>query len=334
MSETTPPTDTRARLLNFYEKYNPDKIDEVDDVLDRYVGHEEKLFAALVRKYGPEPGDEEIDSDSDSDDDLDPRTIDPLDYHARLTVFYQKYNPDKMNDVLTMLMKYQGHETKLFDALVKKYGPEPRDLLDEESSEEEQEEEENYTRQHVEYCPIDTLPAEYCEYGPCFDECKPWLAANCPDLLVQKYNRTIADLLDVEDQIAAGVEGISLELTSGSDPKKNKRKLGIKDKKVTQVNSNAKLYIERVSRSKRKCLTFIQGLDAVVENMKLKDAAKKLGKKFACSASVNKMDGGSGMNIQLQGDCSDVLPDVLVDMFGVELDRIYFVEKGTPRPAF
>lgn len=238
----------------------------------------------------------------------------------------------------------------VYKFLVKKYGPEPIHLDTEEEEEEQQttlEEEaeeqslkreqdtQSYARLQVEYCPVDTLPAEYCEYGPCFEECKPWLVANCPELVIQRYNRTIAELVDVEAQIAAGVEGISLEQASGSDQKKNKRKLGIKDKKVAQVNqASARLYIERISRSKRKCLTFIQGLEAVVENLKLKDAAKKLGKKFACSASVNKMDTGSGMNIQLQGDCSDVLPDVLIDMFGVEPERIYFVEKGKARPAF
>ena len=116
MSELTP-TDVRTRLFNFYQKYNPDKIHEVEDVLERYLGNEEKLFAALVRKYGPEPADEE-DSESDDDDELlDPKNIDPLDYHARLTVFYQKYNPDKIDEVLTVLMKYQGNEDKLFNAL-------------------------------------------------------------------------------------------------------------------------------------------------------------------------------------------------------------------------
>ena len=43
------------RLLAFYTKYRPEKLLEVDDILKRYSGREEELFAALVKKYGPEP---------------------------------------------------------------------------------------------------------------------------------------------------------------------------------------------------------------------------------------------------------------------------------------
>ena len=43
------------RLLAFYFNYRPEKLLEVDDILKRYSGREEELFAALVKKYGPEP---------------------------------------------------------------------------------------------------------------------------------------------------------------------------------------------------------------------------------------------------------------------------------------
>lgn len=32
------------------------------------------------------------------------------------------------------------------------------------------------------YCPVCSLPAEYCEFGPDFEKCKPWLIQNAPDL--------------------------------------------------------------------------------------------------------------------------------------------------------
>lgn len=32
------------------------------------------------------------------------------------------------------------------------------------------------------YCPACSLPAEYCEFGPDFEKCKPWLLKNAPDL--------------------------------------------------------------------------------------------------------------------------------------------------------
>jgi hypothetical protein len=43
------------RLLAFYTEYLPEMSLEVDDILKRYSGREEELFAALVQKYGPEP---------------------------------------------------------------------------------------------------------------------------------------------------------------------------------------------------------------------------------------------------------------------------------------
>lgn len=37
------------------------------------------------------------------------------------------------------------------------------------------------------YCGVCSLPAEYCEFGPDFEKCKPWLIQNAtglyPDLL-------------------------------------------------------------------------------------------------------------------------------------------------------
>ena len=44
--------------------------------------------------------------------------------------------------------------------------------------------------------------------------------------------------------------------------------------------------IERATRNKRKCVTTVIGLDQF--GVKLADASKKFGKKFACGASVTK----------------------------------------------
>jgi hypothetical protein len=34
-------------------------------------------------------------------------------------------------------------------------------------------------------CSVCGLPAEYCEFGPNFDKCKPWLLEHAPDLYPQ-----------------------------------------------------------------------------------------------------------------------------------------------------
>eukprot|EP01065_Artemidia_motanka_P037951 TRINITY_DN46839_c0_g1_i1.p1 TRINITY_DN46839_c0_g1~~TRINITY_DN46839_c0_g1_i1.p1 ORF type:complete len:1367 (+),score=316.34 TRINITY_DN46839_c0_g1_i1:58-4101(+) len=48
----------RARLVRFYERYNPSMLGIVDDTATVYSGKEEELFQMLVRKYGPEPTDD------------------------------------------------------------------------------------------------------------------------------------------------------------------------------------------------------------------------------------------------------------------------------------
>ena len=35
----------------------PEKLDGIDAILEKYAGKEDKLFVALVKKYGPEPED-------------------------------------------------------------------------------------------------------------------------------------------------------------------------------------------------------------------------------------------------------------------------------------
>eukprot|EP00584_Thalassiosira_punctigera_P005603 CAMPEP_0172530478 /NCGR_PEP_ID=MMETSP1067-20121228/4204_1 /TAXON_ID=265564 ORGANISM="Thalassiosira punctigera, Strain Tpunct2005C2" /NCGR_SAMPLE_ID=MMETSP1067 /ASSEMBLY_ACC=CAM_ASM_000444 /LENGTH=261 /DNA_ID=CAMNT_0013314697 /DNA_START=104 /DNA_END=889 /DNA_ORIENTATION=+ len=65
----TEPWTTRERLVAFYTKYMPEKLDGIDAILEKYEGKEDKLFKALVKKYGPEPEDPYYAAGSDSDDD-------------------------------------------------------------------------------------------------------------------------------------------------------------------------------------------------------------------------------------------------------------------------
>lgn len=68
----TAPWTTRERLAAFYAQYMPDKLDGIDAILEKYEGKEDKLFLALVKKYGPEPDDPYYaNDDNDSDDDND-----------------------------------------------------------------------------------------------------------------------------------------------------------------------------------------------------------------------------------------------------------------------
>ena len=80
-SRPSAPWTTEQRLIEFYKKYQPDKLDSIPDLVTKYAGKEVKLFEALVKKYGPEPEDpyyaddnsdgNDDDDDNDNDDDDD-----------------------------------------------------------------------------------------------------------------------------------------------------------------------------------------------------------------------------------------------------------------------
>jgi density-regulated protein DRP1 len=65
------PWTIEERLTKFYEKYVPEKVSDVPSLLEKYAGKEDKLFLALVKKYGPEPDDPFYDSESDESDEDD-----------------------------------------------------------------------------------------------------------------------------------------------------------------------------------------------------------------------------------------------------------------------
>lgn len=67
----TEPWTTKERLVAFYTKYMPEKLDGIDAILTKYEGKEDKLFTALVKKYGPEPEDPFYIGDSSDDEDDD-----------------------------------------------------------------------------------------------------------------------------------------------------------------------------------------------------------------------------------------------------------------------
>jgi density-regulated protein len=68
------PWTTEQRLVAFYTKYVPDKLDSVPSLLEKYAGKEENLFKALEKKYGPEPPDPyygDLSEDEEEDEDED-----------------------------------------------------------------------------------------------------------------------------------------------------------------------------------------------------------------------------------------------------------------------
>ncbi|GAB4834981.1 hypothetical protein Ancab_033248 [Ancistrocladus abbreviatus] len=176
------------------------------------------------------------------------------------------------------------------------------------------------------YCAVCGLPAEYCEFGPDFEKCKPWLIQNAPDL----YPDLLTDADGKEaDKVADQLQSttISSGASSTSQPEDVKRLPGGKIKK----KEKQEVVIEKVVRNKRKCITTVKGLDLF--GIKLGEAAKKLGKKFATGASVVKGPTDKEQ-IDVQGDIAyDIVEFITETWPDVSETAIFFIEDGRKVPA-
>jgi density-regulated protein DRP1 len=93
----------------------------------------------------------------------------------------------------------------------------------------------------------------------------------------------------------------------------------------------AQVVISVNKRNKRKFLTVVAGLDAF--GVKLADAAKACGKKFASGASVVKGT-GTPDTVEIQGDHKESLAELVAGLFGVPKSVIYYLDDGKKEPAF
>ncbi|KAK8509209.1 hypothetical protein V6N13_062264 [Hibiscus sabdariffa] len=187
------------------------------------------------------------------------------------------------------------------------------------------------------YCTICSLPAEYCEFGPDFEKCKPWLIKNAPDLypnLLKEANEKEAEKVSEQLQsagISSSADGAASSAqpgnTSSSKQEEVKRLPGGKIKK----KEKQEVVIEKVVRNRRKCITIVKGLDLF--GIKLSDASKKLGKKFATGASVVKGP-TEKEQIDVQGDISyDIVEYITETWPAVPEAAIFFIEDGKKVPA-
>lgn len=111
-----------------------------------------------------------------------------------------------------------------------------------------------------------------------------------------------------------------------------------KEKDSKQSSSKKKkkkepmIVLERNTRNKRKCITTISGLDMF--GVKLNEAAKIFGKKFASGASVTK-NAENKEQIDCQGDFLDQAVDLILKQYKeVSKKDIYKLESKKKVPYF
>ena len=136
----------------------------------------------------------------------------------------------------------------------------------------------------VEYCNLCHFPKEYCKYTH--------------SILLKKIEEGEQEEKKEEDK---------KEEKEGEENKEDDKK---KDKKKKK-NEN-KILIEQTKRGKRKHITYVLGLDKF--GLVLKDVAKQLSKKMACSCSVTKEDNGED-SITLTGEFADDVKDFILENY-------------------
>ena len=85
-------------------------------------------------------------------------------------------------------------------------------------------------------------------------------------------------------------------------------------KKKKASKAEPALVLELSSRGKKKSVTTISGLDLF--GVKLPEAGKLLGKKFACGASVTKTAEAGKEQVEVQGDVVARAAELLVEQYG------------------
>lgn len=105
---------------------------------------------------------------------------------------------------------------------------------------------------------------------------------------------------------------------------------GGKKKKSSKADM-AQVVISIAQRNRRKHITSVAGLDAY--GVKLSDASKAFGKKFASGASVVKGQ-GTPDTVEIQGEFKEPLAELIVDQYGVPKAAVFIVVDGKKEAMF
>ena len=59
----------------------------------------------------------------------------------------------------------------------------------------------------VQYCGVCSMPPEFCEYGTCYDRCRPWIEQNCPEVLSGDSQEVTLSMSKLSTADVVGDEG-------------------------------------------------------------------------------------------------------------------------------
>lgn len=161
----------------------------------------------------------------------------------------------------------------------------------------------------VEYDPVTGVPPEFNEYlPPDSAEFKRWKAAQAGPEALAALTLKDKDGNEIEKQLPGGK---------------------VKKKQKAQV------VLESHTRNRKKMVTTVMGLEGF--GVKLAEASKLFGKKFACGASVTKTATGAEQ-IDMQGEFVDKLAELLIKTYGtsnnITKSDVYCIQDKRKVPYF
>lgn len=104
-------------ISKIYWRLNIKPPDNIDLLLEKYKGKEQELIDKINAKYNPnykpKPATTDVPPPLPSQDSKN--------YKEIITALYQKHNPEKLNDIPTLLEKYKGQEEEMIAKIKNKY---------------------------------------------------------------------------------------------------------------------------------------------------------------------------------------------------------------------
>ena len=104
----------KSKLTDIYRIHNPEKVAEIDNLLEKYKGREGDLVRAVSAKYKPRATSSNASQDS---------------FKSKLTEFYRRHNPSRIAKADELARKYKGNEATLLATLEAKYHPKRSELV-------------------------------------------------------------------------------------------------------------------------------------------------------------------------------------------------------------
>ena len=175
----------------------------------------------------------------------------------------------------------------------------------------------------VQYCGVCGLPVEYCENGPSFQKCLPWLRKHAPDAYPAEAGEDKGKERDAGDEAGDAVAAVQLG-DGGDGGEGGEGGEGGKKKKKKKGKLDPAVVISVAQRNKRKWITSIAGADLF--DVKLADLSKACAKKFSSGCTVTKAANGKPASVDCQGDVQEEVTVLLLDKFGVALEDIVWME--------